>query len=79
MADEKWFNYSENMLRNELSVVFSSVYFADKQIQENLFDSYFLNIHNLIWYARHNNIDEMDYIRSIRSVLLSYPKTYERY
>lgn len=79
MAGENAFKYSENMLRNELSAVFSSLYFANKQMQETLFDSYFLNIHNLIWYARNNNIDEMDYIRSIRSVLLSYPKTYERY
>ena len=78
MVDEN-FKYSENMLRNELSVVFSSLYFADKQMQEVLFDSYFLNIRNLMWYARNNNIDEMDYIRSIRSVLLSYPKVYERY
>ena len=76
---EENFKYSENMLRNELSVVFSSLYFADKQMQEVLFDSYFLNFRNLIWYARNNNIDEMDYIRSIRSVLLSYPKVYERY
>lgn len=79
MTDENAFKYSENMLRNELSVVFSSLYFADKQMQEVLFDSYFLNFRNLILYAHNNNIDEMDYVRSIRSVLLSYPKVYERY
>lgn len=78
MAEEN-FKYSENMLRNELSIVFNSVYFTDKQTQETLHDSYFLNIRNLIWYARNNNIDEMDYIRSIRRILLSHPKTYERY
>jgi len=72
-------NYSENALRNELSVVFSSVYFEDKQEQHILFDSYFLNIRGFINYARNNGIDEMDYIRSIRSKLLESPKIHEMY
>ena len=79
MTDTNMFKYSENMLRNELSVVFNSVYFTNKKTKDILFDSYSLNICDLMWYARNNNIDEMDYIRSIRRVLLSHPKTYERY
>lgn len=79
MTGENAFKYSENKLRNELSVVFSSVGFTNEHDKQMLFDSYFSNIRNLIWCARNNNIDEMEYIRSIRKVLLSYPKTYERY
>lgn len=79
MITEKRPNYSENALRNELSIVFSSVYFENKQEQHILFDTYFLNIRNFINYARDNGIDEMDYIRSIRAMLLKSPKIHEMY
>ena len=79
MITENRPNYSENALRNELSVVFSSVYFEDKEEQHLMFDTYFLNIHNFINYARDNDIDEMYYIRSIRAILLESPKIHEKY
>lgn len=72
-------NYSENALRNELSIVLSSVYFEDKHEQHIISDSYFLNVRNLINHARENSIDEMDYIRSIRSKLLESPRIHEMY
>lgn len=68
--------YSDIELRHELSDVFKSVYFVDRRAKHKLNDSYFLNFYELINYARANNIDEMDYIRSIRDVLLTYPQTY---
>ncbi|MBP5794415.1 MAG: hypothetical protein J6W41_00145 [Alphaproteobacteria bacterium] len=68
--------YSDIELRHELNAVFRSVYFVDKRAKHKLNDSYFLNFYELINYARANNIDEMDYIHSIRDVLLSCPQTY---
>jgi hypothetical protein len=68
--------YSDLELKHALSDVFASVYFVDKRAKKRLSDSYFLNFDNLIAYARANNIDEMQYIRSIQQCLLKIPKTY---
>ena len=68
--------YSDIELRHELNAVFKSVYFINKRDKVILNDSYFFNFYNLMDYARANNIDEMDYIRSIRDVLLTHPQTY---
>ena len=76
MLMESTSKYSDIELRHELSAVFKSVYFVDRRAKHKLNDSYFLNFYELINYARANNIDEMDYIRSIRDVLLTYPQTY---
>lgn len=69
-------NYSDLMLKRELSRVFSSVYFVNKLTKKKYNDSYFLNFDALIDYARHNNIDEKAYIRSIQKNLLTIPHTY---
>lgn len=69
--------YSDLELQHELSNVFKSVFFINKREKNKLQQSYFLNFYSLISYARENNIDEMDYIRSIRNVLLTAPQTYE--
>ena len=69
--------YSENILRYELGTVFGSVYFADKKEKEILEDSYYGNFKQMMRYARDNGIDEKEYIRAIRSVLLSCPRVYD--
>ena len=66
-------------LRHTLTEVFKSVYFIDKRAKHKLQDSYFLNFSSLVDYARNNNIDAYEYIRSIRNILLTYPQTYEAY
>ena len=68
--------YSDIELRHELNAVFKSVYFINRRDKVKINDSYFLNFYNLMDYARANNIDEMDYIHSIRDILLTHPQTY---
>ncbi|MBQ9540424.1 MAG: hypothetical protein IJU89_03305 [Alphaproteobacteria bacterium] len=69
--------YTDLELRHALTDVFKSVYFVNKRTKNKLQGSYFLNFHNLVNYARDNNIDEIKYIHSIRDVLLKMPQTYE--
>ncbi len=69
--------YTNFELKHELSEVFKSVYFVDKRAKNKLQQSYFLNFAMLVGYARENNIDEVQYIRSIRDTLLTCPNTYE--
>ena len=76
MVTENRPNYTNYELKRELSAVFHSVYFINKREKKKLNDSYFLNFRNLVEYARDNDIDEMDYIRSIRDILLSHQQTY---
>ncbi len=76
MTAKKQSKYSDIELRHELNAVFKSVYFINKREKNKLQQSYFLNFYSLISYARENNINEMDYIHSIRDILLKHPQTY---
>lgn len=73
---EQNYNYTDAELRNELNDVFSSVFFVDASQKIILRKSYLMNFGLLVDYARKNNIDEKEYIRSIRKYLLSCPQTY---
>ena len=71
------YNYTDAELKAELENVFDSVFFIDAKTKDNLRKSYLMNFGCLVKYARANNIDEMEYIRSIRKCLLSCPRTYD--
>ena len=63
--------YTYYELKRELSKIFESIHFDDLTFKMIVQSSYFDNFDQLIAYASNNNIDEKEYIRSIRSVLLS--------
>ena len=65
--------YTDFELKNELNMVFKSVSFANRFEKYKLCDSYFLNFHQMMEFARDSGIDEKQYIRSIRDIILTYP------
>ena len=70
--------YTDYELKNELNMVFKSVLFADRFEKFKLCDSYFLNFNQMMEFARENGIDEKQYIRDIRDVVLTYPTAQSR-
>lgn len=70
--------YTDYELKTELNMVFKSVLFADRFEKFKLCDSYFLNFNQMMEFARENGIDEKQYIRDIRDVVLTYPTAQSR-
>lgn len=77
MATENKKVYTDDELRAELKNVFDSVYFVNKRAKRKLSQSYSLNFDTMIDYARENKIDEIEYVRGIRKILLTCPYTYK--
>lgn len=78
MSDKTRPVYTDYELKNELNMVFKSVLFADRFEKFKLCDSYFLNFNQMMEFARENGIDEKQYIRDIRDVVLTYPTAQSR-
>lgn len=78
MSDKTRSVYTDYELKNELNMVFKSVLFADRFEKFKLCDSYFLNFNQMMEFARENGIDEKQYIRDIRDVVLTYPTAQSR-
>lgn len=71
-------NYTNFELRQELTKVFDSVWFEDKNEKRLLQDSYFLSFSSMIKYARESDIDAKEYVHEIKSILLTIPRTRDR-
>lgn len=70
--------YTHYELKCELNKVFQTVWFDDLTLKFYTQNSYFDNFSTLIDYASAHNIDEKEYIRSIRECLLQMKNTHER-
>ena len=71
-------DYSNIELKHALSRVFRSVWFDDLTQKMRIQNSYFDNFYQLVDYARDNNLDEMEYIKSIRGYLITSARTGNR-
>lgn len=69
-------NYTNYELRQELTRVFDSVWFDDKDKKKLIEDSYFLSFDSMIKYARETDVNEKEYLRGIKKFLLTIPGTY---
>ena len=65
--------YTMRRIQLELFKVFQSVWFNNLKHKEIIESSYFDNLHLLVAYANKNNLDAIEYIRSIRDILLQSP------
>lgn len=68
--------YSYSDLVHELGLVFRSVHFRRPRFKKILYDSYLLNLHEMVEYAKQNGLDAKKHIRGIRDVLLTCDGTY---
>lgn len=68
-------NYTNYELRQELTRVFDSVWFDDKDKKKLIEDSYFLSFDSMIKYARETDVNEKEYLRGIKKILLTIPGT----
>jgi len=62
--------YTYLQYKKALDGVFDTLFFTSAQTRFNLIGSYRMNLKNLVLYALANNIDEIEYIKSLRDVLL---------
>lgn len=69
------YTYEEYM--QSLDDVFSSLWFDDAKMRFVLIGSYRMNLRHLVIYAVNSGIDEIDFIRSLRSVLLKMPGCFD--
>ena len=65
--------YTKYELKCALIKVFDSVSFADTAVKLSLQDSYLMSIDSLADYATEKHIDAVEYINSIRDILLKLP------
>lgn len=63
--------YTYMQYKAALDDVFNSLFFESARTRFNLIGSYRMNLKNLVLYAIDNNIDEIEYIKSIKGVLLT--------
>ena len=66
--------YSFTEYRRALDEVFRSVFFQSAKMRRIVWDSYIINLWDLVFYAINNRIDEIEYIKSIKDELLKDPK-----
>lgn len=69
-------NYTNYELRQELTRVFNSVWFDDLEKKKLIEDSYFLSFDSMIKYARETDVNEKEYLRGIKKILLTMSGTY---
>ena len=62
--------YTKEEQRAALGEAFKSLYFKTSYLRQITYMSYKINLTMMVEYAISNNIDELEYIRSIRQVLL---------
>jgi len=72
-------HYAYFQYRLAMAGVFRSLRFWDKTIYHVLYDSYMNNLRHLVLYAIEHDIDEIEYIKSIRNILLQNPTIHARY
>ena len=63
-------NYTYTEYKAALDSVFDSLFFESAHTRFILIGSYRMNLRNMVLYALDNNIDEIEYIKSIRNILL---------
>ena len=56
--------------RRTLGKVFDSLWFDDYNVKTVIRDSYFINLNQIIDYARENGIDETAHLMQIQQILL---------
>lgn len=61
------YTYAQYM--RALNEVFDWLYFKSASKRFNLIGSYRMNLKNMVLYAVENNIDEIEYIKSLRVIL----------
>lgn len=69
--------YTKEEQRAALGEAFKSLYFKTATLRQITYMSYKINLSLMVEYAIRNNIDELEYIRSIRQVLLKDNSVYE--
>ncbi|MCQ2571517.1 MAG: hypothetical protein MJ165_00760 [Alphaproteobacteria bacterium] len=61
--------YTYAQYHQALNEVFDWLYFKNAENRFNLIGSYRMNLRNMVLYAVENNIDEIEYIKSLRTIL----------
>lgn len=61
--------YTYAQYHQALNEVFDWLYFKNAGNRFNLIGSYRMNLRNMVLYAVENNIDEIEYIKSLRTIL----------
>ena len=61
--------YTCSQYRQALGSVLNSLNFKDSQMRFNLIGSYRMNLKPMVLYAIENNIDEIEYIKSLYDIL----------
>lgn len=74
--DKTGSNYTNYELRQELTRVFDSVWFDDKDKKKLIEDSYFLSFKSMIKYARETDVNEKEYLHGIKKILLTMSGTH---
>lgn len=69
--------YTKEEQRAALGEAFKSLYFKTAYLRQITYLSYKINLTAMVEYAIRNNIDELEYIKSIRQVLLKDNSVYE--
>ncbi len=69
--------YTKEEQRAALGEAFKSLYFKTAALRQITYNSYKINLAVMVEYAIQNNIDELEYIKSIRQVLLKDNSVYE--
>lgn len=66
-------------VQHELFKVFQSVWFENLEHKIIMETSYFDNLYLLVAYADANNLDAIEYVRSIRDILLRAPDVHAKH
>ena len=61
--------YTYAQYKQALDDVFDWLYFKSASKRFNLIGSYRMNLKNMVLYAVENNIDEIEYIKTLRTIL----------
>jgi len=66
-------HYTYSQYHNALDDVFESLWFKDASLRFILIGSYRMNLRHMVLYALNSGIDEIEFIQSLRQVLLEMP------
>ena len=66
-------HYTYAQYYKALDDVFKSLWFKDASLRFILVGSYRMNLRHMVLYALNSGIDEIDFIQSLRQVLLEMP------
>lgn len=69
--------YTKEEHRAALGEAFKSLHFKTVFLRQITYMSYKINLTAMVEYAIRNNIDELEYIKSIRQVLLKDSSVYQ--